>query len=42
MTDRSLHARALSAVRLIAGGLLYGLVLLAVIFGIAALGGLLR
>ena len=42
MTDRSLRARALSLARIIAGGLLYGLILAGTIFGIAALGGLLR
>ena len=42
MIDRSLRARALSLARIIAGGLLYGLVLLAAIFGIPALVGWLR
>jgi hypothetical protein len=42
MTDRSLRARALSLARIVIGGLLYGLVLLAAIFGIPALVGLLR
>ena len=42
MTDRSLATRLTALARLIAGGLLYGLVLLAAIFGIPALVELLR
>ena len=42
MTDRSLTSRLTALARIIVGGLLYGLVLAGTIFGIAALGGLLR